>query len=88
MSSEQTEKPTRKKLKDARKKGQVARSRDLALAAASVAATFALARLGGRLIGGLEERLAGDLLRTSATSPLRDLTAPGDRRHRHRAAPA
>ena len=75
MASEQTDKPTRKKLEDARKKGQVARSRDLALAAASVAATFAVARLGGRLIGGLEERLTGDLLRVGDAAA-RDLTAP------------
>jgi flagellar biosynthesis protein FlhB len=47
-----TEKPTAKKLKEARDKGQIARSRDLALAAASVAATIALAKLGGRLLKG------------------------------------
>ncbi len=59
MSHEdRTEKPTGKKLQDAREKGQIARSRDLALAAASVAATIALARLGGRLMSGLGERLA------------------------------
>ena len=63
MASDQTEKPTPKKLRDARKKGQVARSRDLAMAIASVAATFALARLGGRLVTGLEGRLATDLAR-------------------------
>ena len=34
MSQERTEKPTQKRLNDAREKGQVARSRDLALAAA------------------------------------------------------
>ena len=75
MSAEQTEKPTRKKLEDARKKGQIARSRDLALAAASVAATFAVARLGGRLIGGLEDRLVGDLVRMGDAAS-RDLTGP------------
>jgi flagellar biosynthetic protein FlhB len=61
MASEKTEKPTRKKLDDARKKGQIPRSRDLALAAASVAATFALAKLGGRLVHGLALRLESDL---------------------------
>jgi flagellar biosynthetic protein FlhB len=61
MSQEKTEKPTAKKLKDAREKGQIARSRDLALAAASVAATIALAKLGERLLRGLGERLAKDL---------------------------
>jgi flagellar biosynthetic protein FlhB len=73
MAGEQTEKPTRKRLEDARKKGQIARSRDLALAAASVGATFALARLGARLIGGLEERLALDLVRLGDAAT-RDLT--------------
>ena len=52
MASDQTEKPTAKRLRDARKKGQIPRSRDLAMAVASVAATFAVARLGGRLITG------------------------------------
>ena len=52
MSQERTEKATPKRLKDARKKGQIARSRDLALAAASVAATMALARLGAHLVRG------------------------------------
>jgi flagellar biosynthetic protein FlhB len=61
MSQDRTEQPTAKRLTDAREKGQVARSRDLALASAAVAATIALAKLGGRLINGLTERLASDL---------------------------
>src|SRR5262245_37239283 len=61
MSQDRTEQPTAKRRSDAREKGQVARSRDLALAAAAVAGTIALARLGGRLINGLTERLASDL---------------------------
>jgi flagellar biosynthetic protein FlhB len=61
MASEKTEEPTRKKLEDARKKGQIPRSRDLALAAASVAATFGLAKLGGRIVTGLAARLESDL---------------------------
>jgi flagellar biosynthetic protein FlhB len=61
MSQDRTEQPTAKRWTDAREKGQVARSRDLALAAAAVAATIALAKLGGRLIDGLTERLALDL---------------------------
>ena len=61
MSQERTEQPTAKRLGDARLKGQVARSRDLAMAAASIAATVALAKLGGRLINGLAEHLASDL---------------------------
>jgi flagellar biosynthetic protein FlhB len=61
MSQDKTERPTAKRLSDAREKGQVARSRDLALAAASVAATIGLARLGGRLVTGLTQQLARDL---------------------------
>jgi flagellar biosynthetic protein FlhB len=61
MAQEKTEKPTPKKLKDAREKGRIARSRDLALAGASVAATIALASFGGGLVVGLGERLASDL---------------------------
>ena len=74
-AGEKTEKPTPKRLKDARKKGQIARSKDLALAAASVAATFALARLGGHLVYTLTERLAADLSHFG-DAPLRDLTGP------------
>jgi flagellar biosynthetic protein FlhB len=76
MSQDKTEKPTPKRLEDARKKGQVARSRDLALAAASVAATIALAQLGGRLMHGLADRLAGDLAHFG-DAPLAEL-AEGD----------
>ena len=63
MASDQTEKPTAKRLRDARKKGQIPRSRDLAMAIASVVATFAVARLGGRLVTGLQSRLGADLAR-------------------------
>jgi flagellar biosynthetic protein FlhB len=74
MSQERTEKPTQKRLREAREKGQVARSRDLALAAASVAATVALARLGGRLLNGLAEHLASDLAHFG-DAPLKALSA-------------
>jgi flagellar biosynthetic protein FlhB len=57
VSSERTEKPTGKRLQKAREQGQIARSRDLALAAASVVATIALGKLGARLVSGLGERL-------------------------------
>ena len=84
MSQERTEKPTRKKLKEARERGQIARSRDLALAAASVAATIALARFGARLIMGLTERLSGDLahfgdapMRTATSGDLTQLIVSG-----------
>jgi flagellar biosynthetic protein FlhB len=58
---DKTEAPTPKKLKDARKKGQIARSRELGVAAATVAGTIALGRLGGRLMDGLSDMLASDL---------------------------
>jgi flagellar biosynthetic protein FlhB len=74
MSQDKTERPTRKRLHDAREKGQIARSRDLALAAASVAATIALARLGGRLFTGLMEQLARDLEHLG-DAPLKTITA-------------
>ncbi|MGE3401573.1 MAG: flagellar biosynthesis protein FlhB [Vicinamibacterales bacterium] len=63
MSQDRTEEPTAKRLKDAREKGQVARSRDLGTAAALLAATLAMEWFGARLIGGLSDRLAGDLAR-------------------------
>ena len=63
MSQERTEKPTPHRLKEGRKKGQIARSRDLAMAAASVASIVALAWLGSRMLGQLV-----DLLRASLVS--------------------
>jgi flagellar biosynthetic protein FlhB len=74
MSQERTERPTGKRLHDAREKGQVARSRDLALAAASVAATMALAKLGSRLVTGMAEQLARDL-EHFGDAPLKTLSA-------------
>ena len=73
MDQDRTEKPSLKRLKDARKKGQIARSRDLAVAAASVAATIALAALGTRLFEGLEQRLILDLAHFG-DNPLHRLT--------------
>ena len=61
MSGERTEKPTAHKLKEARKQGQIARSRDLAIAAASVASTLAMAYTGSHLIGGLMDALRSSL---------------------------
>jgi flagellar biosynthetic protein FlhB len=73
MAGEKTEKPTAKKLKDARKRGQIPRSKDLAMAVATIAATFALGRLGGNLIYRLSDRLAADLARLG-DNPLRQIT--------------
>jgi flagellar biosynthetic protein FlhB len=74
MSQDKTEKPTPKRLKDAREKGQIARSRDLALAAASVASTLAFAWLGAYLITGLKEGLHAGLA-SFGNDPLRTVTA-------------
>jgi flagellar biosynthetic protein FlhB len=75
MAGEQTEKPTRKRIEEARKKGQLPRSRDLGVAAASVAATFALAQWGGWLVSSLATRLAADLSRVG-DDPMRAVTGP------------
>jgi flagellar biosynthetic protein FlhB len=74
MAEEKTEHPTAKKLKDARKKGQIPRSKDLAVAAASIAAVMALAQFGGRLLVGMAEKLAHDLTHFG-DAPLRTVTA-------------
>jgi flagellar biosynthetic protein FlhB len=77
MSQERSEQATAKKLRDAREKGQLPRSRDLALAGATVVATIALGRFGERLFGGLANRVSQDLahfgdapLRTVVTGDL------------------
>jgi flagellar biosynthetic protein FlhB len=76
MSQDRTEQPTAQRLKESRKKGQIARSRDLAMAAASVASTIALAQLGARLVGGLEDAMQTGLS-TFGDNPLREI-APGE----------
>jgi len=60
-SQERSEQATGKKLRDQKQKGKVPRSRDLALAGASVVATIALGRFGERLFGGLAQRVSQDL---------------------------
>ncbi len=74
MSQDKTEDPTAKRRRDARKKGQTARSRDLALAAASVAVTMALARLGGHMVTQLTQRVQADLGHLG-DAPLRAISA-------------
>jgi flagellar biosynthesis protein FlhB len=59
--SERTEKPSPKKLKDAREKGQVARSRDLAAAVSLLAVSIALSRLGPLLMARIAQFLIHDL---------------------------
>ena len=84
MSQDRTEKPTPKKLLDARKKGQIARSRDLALAAASVAATMALASLGEHLITGLIDYLRDEPRALRRSSAARRHGRRGERDDRDR----
>ena len=61
MSGERTEQPTAHRLKEARKQGQIARSRDLAIAVASVASTMAMAYTGSHLIHGLMDLVRSGL---------------------------
>jgi flagellar biosynthetic protein FlhB len=61
MSSDKTEKPSAKRLKEAKERGQVARSRDLAAAAALVAGTIAMAWLGPGILRALTDRLSNGL---------------------------
>src|SRR5262245_1891422 len=68
---EKTEKPTPKRLKDARERGQVAASRDLTMAAGTLAAAGALVFGGGLLI----HRLTGAVRETLSTF---DVRADGD----------
>jgi flagellar biosynthetic protein FlhB len=73
QEQERTEKPSGKRLRDARQRGQFVHSRDLAVAGATLAATMALAGLGGRLYEGLANRLAADL-GSMGENPLRAVT--------------
>ena len=52
-SGEKTEEPTAKKLSDARKKGQIARSKDLGTLFVLVGSAFALMVMGGALVDAL-----------------------------------
>ena len=54
---ERTEKPTTKRYKEARERGQVARSRDLAASLSLAAMTLALAWFGYRTISAVSDRL-------------------------------
>jgi len=60
-AGEKTERPSAKKLKDARDKGQVARSRDVAVALSSLAVTVAVTSLGSAMLARLATRLASAL---------------------------
>ncbi len=69
-----TEKPTGKRLGEERKKGNFARSRELGVAAASVAGTIALGKLGGALMSGLGDRLSADLAHLG-DAPLQEVSS-------------
>ncbi len=60
-SGEKTEKPSAKKLKDARQKGSVPRSADLVAALSLLAVTTVLARIGSTSLGRLQQHLSGAL---------------------------
>jgi flagellar biosynthetic protein FlhB len=57
-TGERTEKPTPKRIKDAREKGQVARSRDLSAAVSLAAVTLGLAWLGFEMISSVAARIS------------------------------
>ena len=60
-SSEKTEKPSAKKFKDAREKGQVARSQDVVAAVTLLAVTAVLVRTSTAGVGRIQARLAEGL---------------------------
>lgn len=60
-AGEKTEKPSAKRVRDAREKGQVARSQDMVAALGLLGVTLALARTGAIGLGRLERRLAEGL---------------------------
>jgi len=59
--SERTESPTQKRLDDARKRGQVPRSRDLSAAAVTLAGGIGLTSVGSLMGGGLANMLRSSL---------------------------
>ncbi|HEY8548650.1 MAG TPA: flagellar biosynthesis protein FlhB [Vicinamibacterales bacterium] len=63
MSQERTEQPTGKRLQDARKKGQVARSKDVQDTLQLAAAVIALVWMGSYMVRALADRLADGLAR-------------------------
>jgi flagellar biosynthesis protein FlhB len=74
MSSDRTEKPTARRLTDARNKGQIARSRDLVHAGTLAAVLVAMAWSGGYMMKGMG-RATGNALSQLHRFPAHDLTA-------------
>jgi flagellar biosynthesis protein FlhB len=74
MASDRTEQPTARRLRDARKKGQIARSRDLVHAGTLAAVMLALAWSGGYMMRGMGQAM-GSALSQLHRFPARDLVA-------------
>jgi flagellar biosynthetic protein FlhB len=68
QSGDRTEKPTGKRLKDARKRGQVARSHEAAQVASIAAALIAFAWMGSQMMRGLGLALIAGLARAGQAS--------------------
>ena len=79
QQGDRTEKPTAKRKRDARERGQVARSRDLASAVSLVAVTLALGWLGARMVGLVSTRIAASFthLATDAHATITSTTLSG-----------
>jgi flagellar biosynthesis protein FlhB len=60
-AGERTEKPSGKRIKDARERGQVARSRDLTAAVSLASVTLAISWFGVAMVSAVAVRLAGGL---------------------------
>lgn len=74
MSSERTEKPTSRRLKDARKRGQVPRSRDVGDALHLGAALLVLGWWGAEMLRGMSAAMQESLTRMGQ-SPMRTVTS-------------
>src|SRR3954471_22178163 len=74
MSGESTEKPTGRRLSEAKRRGQIARSRDLSVAVSTLAVTGALGFGGLWLMGRVSNVIVHGLMRL-ARSPLKELTS-------------
>lgn len=74
-AGDKTEKPTQRRLKDSREKGQVARSRDLSSAVSLAAVTLSLGWLGAILCSTVSARLVA-ALRGLGDRPLATLESP------------
>jgi flagellar biosynthetic protein FlhB len=73
-SDDRTERPTARRLKDARKRGQVARSQDLGQAAGLAAALGVIGMVGPRYVQGMADAMATGMGRMGV-SPAHDITA-------------